>query len=856
MGIRLYVEVDGESGRLLDIEESEVVVGRHAENALVIQDQRSSRRHCRILSTPQGAMLEDLKSANGTLLNGEEVEQSLLNEGDEIRIGKTRIVYGVDAAVPARSAAKKKRKSTQTGTESSGATEAIGSLEIVEGDRAGETVEIAELPFTIGRSRECDLRLKDGKVSSQHARIERRGDAVIVKDLGSKNGITVDSKKIPRGELRSGTRFRVGSHVFISTIVGAPALEAPARPARIAPAAVDVSAADAEDVMVRPANLEGVKDSDRIQQPLIALCAVLVVGFAAYYFIDLAKQILLVAEPDPVSEGNRLSKNWSFEVAPSPETGEIVGWVADDGVEMEVGTSQAQFPGSKALHLTSTNPTKLLGVHYETPAAIGVDTEFVLEGYAASDGAFLAGFVVEWLDGDNLVDQYYSETTQGATDSIDVSARITAPKGCSHARVSCVVFGGSGSAYFDRVSFSTAPEEVEQEQVAAKIDVEVGEAPKALRIYSQTDGTLRIESSNQRLVLGSVWGGLDGRRDSLAIGPRQALATLRAGDRGSYLLSTLIPDLDNETWASVETTVHGTEKDVRVLSKLVSDASEDGEKQNLVLTIQSDVADTKVIGHGEETRSMKFSSASAKGVNEVVIGSRKNRVSMSFTEPVKIRSREHPTLAGIYLLDIRSDSGGRAIEFHLLPGSRSEEAAANAVVQEATRLYISGQVAAARSRLRELNKNYPEQKTALRRSQELLARWDASASRMVEKLNGEIQRFDENPSPVVQDSIQARLGEWGERLKGTNAGTKLRGLGDTLRLRVQSRAAKAAVVEAQAQFDSARSYYQQGLFGLCELTLRSLLATRAGKEFQQDADLMLRRIESKRTSNVSSIVNN
>ncbi|MCZ6688198.1 MAG: serine/threonine-protein kinase [Planctomycetota bacterium] len=68
-------------------------IGRHPKASVVIRDTGSSRYHTRIVSTGAGARLEDLKSRNGTYLNGRRVQSSRIVHGDSIRIGGT--VLGV-----------------------------------------------------------------------------------------------------------------------------------------------------------------------------------------------------------------------------------------------------------------------------------------------------------------------------------------------------------------------------------------------------------------------------------------------------------------------------------------------------------------------------------------------------------------------------------------------------------------------------------------------------------------------------------------------------------------------------------------------------------------------------------------
>ena len=71
-------------------------MGRHRNNDIVISDPKVSSFHARLDRSPEGFLLVDLKSRNGSYVNGERVESALLNTGDEIRLGTARLAYKVD----------------------------------------------------------------------------------------------------------------------------------------------------------------------------------------------------------------------------------------------------------------------------------------------------------------------------------------------------------------------------------------------------------------------------------------------------------------------------------------------------------------------------------------------------------------------------------------------------------------------------------------------------------------------------------------------------------------------------------------------------------------------------------------
>jgi len=71
-------------------------LGRHRNNDIVISDPKVSSFHARIDRGSEGFTLIDLKSRNGTFLNGRRIETGALSTGDEVRLGTARLLYKVD----------------------------------------------------------------------------------------------------------------------------------------------------------------------------------------------------------------------------------------------------------------------------------------------------------------------------------------------------------------------------------------------------------------------------------------------------------------------------------------------------------------------------------------------------------------------------------------------------------------------------------------------------------------------------------------------------------------------------------------------------------------------------------------
>jgi pSer/pThr/pTyr-binding forkhead associated (FHA) protein len=67
--------------------------GRHPDSDIFLDDVTVSRRHAEFHRDGSTFTVRDVGSLNGTYVNRERVESATLNNGDEVQIGKFRLVY-------------------------------------------------------------------------------------------------------------------------------------------------------------------------------------------------------------------------------------------------------------------------------------------------------------------------------------------------------------------------------------------------------------------------------------------------------------------------------------------------------------------------------------------------------------------------------------------------------------------------------------------------------------------------------------------------------------------------------------------------------------------------------------------
>jgi adenylate cyclase len=89
---RLHYQ-DGDTAQTYRFAEGEVVIGRSPECQVVLKDFGISRNHAKLVVDEEGVRILDLKSKNGTQVNGVPILEARLKDGDRILLGKFQIAF-------------------------------------------------------------------------------------------------------------------------------------------------------------------------------------------------------------------------------------------------------------------------------------------------------------------------------------------------------------------------------------------------------------------------------------------------------------------------------------------------------------------------------------------------------------------------------------------------------------------------------------------------------------------------------------------------------------------------------------------------------------------------------------------
>jgi pSer/pThr/pTyr-binding forkhead associated (FHA) protein len=75
----------------------------------------------------------------------------------------------------------------------------------------GPSILLDKPILLLGRHGECDIQLNSRKVSRRHCCIAQVHDYLVVRDLGSTNGVRINGKRVLEGKLQAGDELTVGN---------------------------------------------------------------------------------------------------------------------------------------------------------------------------------------------------------------------------------------------------------------------------------------------------------------------------------------------------------------------------------------------------------------------------------------------------------------------------------------------------------------------------------------------------------------------------------------------------------------------------------------------------------------------
>ncbi len=177
-GVNLF---ETDSGGL----DKDIDIGRSSNCAWRVpaEDKDVSSHHARISHKGGSVFIEDLDSSNGTYYRGKKIKKLKLKPGMRVSVGSCIVATEAGGA--------------------EGPVEVIPEIVMLSGKSRGVRKEIRPGTFTVGSDPSSSLILLDMLVSRHHAEIVMKEDkSCWIKDLGSKNGTSVNDTPLRSGQER------------------------------------------------------------------------------------------------------------------------------------------------------------------------------------------------------------------------------------------------------------------------------------------------------------------------------------------------------------------------------------------------------------------------------------------------------------------------------------------------------------------------------------------------------------------------------------------------------------------------------------------------------------------------------
>ncbi|HEU4407413.1 MAG TPA: FHA domain-containing protein [Polyangiaceae bacterium] len=218
---------DGGAGAegALTFDASRVVIGRAEGCEVRLPDASVSPRHASLRRQEGAYVLVDEGSDNGTFVAGHRLAPlapRTVADGDLVRVGRVWLELRLNAALavsPPHATIDLALALVERALADAGEASAP-SIIVRAGPDEGKRFPLpaADSPYVLGRGNGVDIYLEEHDASRRHVQLLRRGEQLLVRDLGSKNGTSLGGQRLPSGRdvpWRAGVELGIGRDVLV-----------------------------------------------------------------------------------------------------------------------------------------------------------------------------------------------------------------------------------------------------------------------------------------------------------------------------------------------------------------------------------------------------------------------------------------------------------------------------------------------------------------------------------------------------------------------------------------------------------------------------------------------------------------
>lgn len=196
----LRLHLTGRNGSDWPLPEGVHRIVREASGTLGLGDEARGALLAQVCLDKRGLWLQVANGVRGIHVNGRSVRRvAMLRAGDALYLDGVELLVqgpsGGDESLPV------------DGIDATGDTRVL--LRGVGGPYHGRSISL-DRPRMVGRGREADIRADEAAVSERHARLERHGDRVLLRDLDSADGSLVNGRRVRNAVLLPGDQVVFG----------------------------------------------------------------------------------------------------------------------------------------------------------------------------------------------------------------------------------------------------------------------------------------------------------------------------------------------------------------------------------------------------------------------------------------------------------------------------------------------------------------------------------------------------------------------------------------------------------------------------------------------------------------------
>jgi pSer/pThr/pTyr-binding forkhead associated (FHA) protein len=317
---KLVISDDEGKTTVVPLVRDEVTIGRKEGNTIRLTERNVSRRHARFRRRNGAFVVEDLGSYNGVKINGDRIEGEVtLEAGDKVVIGDYELALQKDGP------------EERVDLPSDSVPISVGDLPepvpparlvMLTAPAPGAEYALSGESMRIGRSEELDIWVNHRSISREHASFTREGDAYVVRDLDSANGVRVNGSDLTEAELQSGDILELGQVRFRFVGEG------------------ETYVFDAEDAHAVEAMLAGEEGS---RAPIMAAVVIIVVAIAAGAAIAMSGRDVPPAPPEVSHETSAPPVMVETEAEPEGPSAEARGRAAEAVRGCEAALGERRF---------------------------------------------------------------------------------------------------------------------------------------------------------------------------------------------------------------------------------------------------------------------------------------------------------------------------------------------------------------------------------------------------------------------------------------------------------------------------------------------------------------------------------